>query len=96
MDTIPETKRRVRFSINKSRVFTLALVILLIVAAGVFTDKTIRAFDAITFAWSKPQLVRPLRDQYNQETQSLQDSFIKRQMMISPVTEEELKKVMSQ
>ncbi len=41
------------------------------------------ANDAMQFAYNHPEMVNPLKDQYNEEFQSLQDSFAKRQAIVA-------------
>lgn len=50
--------------------------------------KLYNANDAIQFAYNHPEMVEPLKMQYEEEFQSLQDSFAKRQGIATPSGED--------
>ena len=51
-------------------------------------NKLYIAKDAIQFAYNHPEMVDPLKVQYEEEFQSLQDSFAKRQGIVTPSGED--------
>jgi uncharacterized ion transporter superfamily protein YfcC len=60
----------------------VALLALTTVKVAGFYNKVKSAWPAIVFAYNNPEIVDPVRDQYDLEYNALKDSIVKRQSMI--------------
>lgn len=86
-----EVVASINFDIKKVLVkVTLVGVVLGFVGVNLYVvgNQLYRSSEAIKFAYNHPEMVEPLKVQYEEEFQSLQDSFAKRQAAVTPSGED--------
>lgn len=69
---------------------TLAGIVIGFVGVNLYMvgSQLYKSSEAIKFAYNHPEMVEPLKVQYEEEFQSLQDSFAKRQAAVLPTGED--------
>ena len=67
-----------------------AVAIYAIIIINLFVKRINGSWEAMKFAYDYPELVVPVKEQYEIESSALKDSIVKRQSLISPIPEEDI------